>query len=100
MNSAFPSHGSNLASNITVTGDDTDASAVIANHNSNPVNEAASSLASQVQATSSVPYGNGFHEVPAAYVKQIQSGEFFDNQPEEPIVLTLENSVIKAKKAS
>ena len=59
-----------------------------------------------------VPYGNGFHEVPAAYVKKIQSGEFFDlskllsknmsldNQPQEDIILTLDNSVIKARKAS
>ncbi|CAB3980493.1 gag [Paramuricea clavata] len=64
------------------------------------------------QAANIVPYGNGFHEVPASYVRQIQTGEFFDlskllprnmsfsNTSEEPIILTLENSVIKAKKAS
>ena len=63
----LPSHGSNLASNIVVTGDNTDASTVIASHSSNPVN----------QATNSIPYGNGFHEVPVAYLKQIQLGEFF-----------------------
>ena len=59
-----------------------------------------------------VPYGNGFHEVPAPYIKRIQAGEFFDlskllpknmstnNLSEDAIVLTLENSVIKANKAS
>jgi hypothetical protein len=64
------------------------------------------------QAENIVPYGNGFHEVPASYVRQIQTGEFFNlskllpnnmsfsNASEEPIILTLENSVIKAKKAS
>ena len=47
-----------------------------------------------------------------SYVRQIQTGEFFDlskllpktmsfpNASDEPIILTLENSVIKAKKAS
>lgn len=64
------------------------------------------------QGTTSVAYGNGFHEVPACYIKQIQSGEFFDLSKllpknmsssthfDEPMILTLENSVIKAKKAS
>jgi hypothetical protein len=59
-----------------------------------------------------VPYGNGFHEVPAPYIKRIQAGEFFDlskllpknmstnNLSEDAIILTLENSVIKANKAS
>ena len=62
--------------------------------------------------TNNVPYGNGFHEVPVPYVKKIQAGEFFDlskllpknmstnNQSEDAIILTLENSAIKAKKAS
>lgn len=30
------------------------------------------------QAETNIPYGHGSHDVPAAYVKQIQSGEFFD----------------------
>ena len=60
--------------------------------------------------TTTAPYANGFNEVPAQFVKQIQSGEFFDlakllpkhasvQHSEESMILTLENSVIKAKKA-
>ena len=95
-----------------------------ANDNTNPVvldeiavNTANPSAASSVEfqptlTTNNVPYGNGFHEVPAPYVKKIQAGEFFDlskllpknmfsnNQSEDAIISTLENSVIKAKKAS
>ena len=64
------------------------------------------------QPANSVAYGNGFHGVSAQYIKQIQSGEFFDlskllpknmstnNHSDEPMILTLENSVIKVKKAS
>ena len=59
-----------------------------------------------------MPYGNNCHEVPGPYIKKIQAGEFFDlskllpknistnNQPDDAIVLTLENSIVKAKKAS
>ena len=61
-----------------------------------------------------VPNSNGFHEVPVSYVRQIQSrsGEFFNllkllpknmsfgDQLDDPIILTLEDSVIKAKKVS
>ena len=57
------------------------------------------------------PYAHGFQDVPAAYVKQIQTGEFFDlakllpsnygNLAEsEQVTLTLENSVLKVKKSS
>ena len=60
--------------------------------------------------TTTAPYANGFNEVPVQFVKQIQSGEFFDlakllpknasvQHSEESMILTLENSVIKAKKA-
>ena len=55
-------------------------------------------------------YGNGFNEVPAQYIRQIQLGEFFDlskflpknkpiniNDSEILVILTLEYSVIKAK---
>jgi hypothetical protein len=56
-------------------------------------------------------YETGFNEVPAAYVKQIQTGEFFDlskllpsnsynASEDEPVTLTLENSVLKVKKSS
>ena len=80
--------------------------AVSSNSCPNPTSSVASN-----STTNSVPYSNGFHEVPASYVKKIQAGEFFDlskllpknisisNQSEDTIVLTLENSVIKAKKA-
>ena len=80
-----------------------------------------SSLADVGQAVLSVPvvdlasseatprYGNAALDVPAAYVKQIQSGEFFDlskllpsdfpaADDGEPVVLTLENSIISVKK--
>ena len=54
------------------------------------------------------PYGNAFHDVPASYVKQIQTGEFFELSKllpknlfaptnEQPVSLTLENSIIKVK---
>lgn len=57
------------------------------------------------------PYDHGFQDVPGAYVKQIQTGEFFDlakllpsnyrNLAEsEQVTLTLENSVLKVKKSS
>ena len=64
------------------------------------------------QEMNSVAYGNGFHEVPTQYIKQIQSGEFSylskllpknmstNNHSDEPMILTLENSVIKVRKAS
>ena len=56
-------------------------------------------------------YGHPALDVPAAYVKQIQTGEFFDlakllprefpsTADEDSVVLTLENSIIKAKKAN
>jgi AICAR transformylase/IMP cyclohydrolase PurH len=59
------------------------------------------------QEMNSVAYGNGFHEVPTQYIKQIQSGEFSylskllpknmstNNHSDEPMILTL---VIKVKK--
>ena len=64
-----------------------------------------------LRADSNIPYGQSFHDVPAAYAKQIQSGEFFElskllpknvfhTTDEEPVVLTLENSVIKVKRAT
>ncbi len=38
----------------------------------------ASSVTSQSNPTSNnVPYGNGFHEVQAPYIKRVQAGEFF-----------------------
>ena len=60
--------------------------------------------------TTTAPYANGFNEVPTQFVKQIQPGEFFDlakllpknvnaHHSDESMILTLENSVIKAKKA-
>ena len=56
--------------------------------------------------TTCLPYGKSFHDVPASYVKKIQSGEFFElskllpknllnTTDEQPVMLTLENSVIK-----
>ena len=56
-------------------------------------------------------YGHAALDVPATYVKQIQSGEFFDlskllprefpaTTDEDSVVLTLENSIIKVKKAN
>lgn len=50
-------------------------------------------------------------DIPATYVKQIQSGEFFDSvkllpnkfllsTDDQPLILTLENSVLKVKKSS
>ena len=82
-----------------------------------------SSLADVGQAALSVPvvdlasseatprYGHAALDVPAAYVKQIQSGEFFDlskllpsdfpaADDGEPVVLTLQNSIIRVKKSS
>ena len=82
-----------------------------------------SSLADVGQAALSVPvvdlasseatprYGHAALDVPAAYVKQIQSGEFFDlskllpsdfpaTDDGEPVVLTLENSIIRVKKSN
>ena len=105
-NSTSCASGSNAANNIPVVLDDSEVRLV--NESNIPTLTASQST----NATQRLPYGNGFHEVPAAYVKQIQSGEFFDlakllpknmstgNQPDEPIILTLENSVIKAKMAS
>jgi hypothetical protein len=62
-------------------------------------------------ATQMPSYGHRALDVPAAYVKQIQTGEFFDlakllprefpsTADEDSVVLTLENSIIKAKKAN
>ncbi|CAB4017097.1 Hypothetical predicted protein, partial [Paramuricea clavata] len=62
------------------------------------------------QAEPATPYGHGAHDIPASYVKQIQSGEFFDLSKllpssfptaadDEPVVFTLENSVLKVKKS-
>jgi hypothetical protein len=62
-------------------------------------------------ATNRLPYGQSFHDIPASYVKKIQSGEFFElskllpknlfnTADEQPVMLTLEkleNSVIKVK---
>ncbi len=105
-NSTSCASGSNAANNIPVVLDESEVRLV--NEGNIPILTANQST----NATQQLPYANGFHEVPAAYVKQIQSGEFFDlakllpknmstgNQPDEPIILTLENSVIKAKKAS
>ena len=56
-------------------------------------------------------YGHAALDVPAAYVKQIQSGEFFDlskllpsdfpaADDGEPVVLTLKNSIIRVKKSN
>ena len=82
-----------------------------------------SSLADVGQAALSVPvvdlasseatprYGHAALDVPAAYVKQIQSGEFFDlskllpsdfpaADDGEPVVLTLENSLIRVMKSN
>lgn len=91
------------------------------NNNSNPIiairDEIEVGTASNVVAQSnrpqqSVPYGNDRHEVPAPYIKKFQAGEFFylskllpknikiNNQPHDAIVVNLENSIIKAKKAS
>ena len=61
--------------------------------------------------TTCLPYGKSFHDVPASYVKKIQSGEFFElsillpknlfnTTDEQPVMLTLENSVIKVKPAN
>ena len=61
--------------------------------------------------TTCLPYGKSFHDVPASYVKKIQSGEFFELSKllpknlfnatdEQPVMLTLENSVIKVKPAN
>ena len=85
----------------------------IAVNTANSIPNAASSVEFQpTLTTNNVPYGNGFHEVPAPYVKKIQAGEFFDlskllpenmstnNQSEDAIILTLGSSVIKAKNAS
>ena len=60
--------------------------------------------------TTTALYANAFSEVPAQFVKQIQSDEFFDlakllpknasaQHSEESMILTLEYSGIKAKKA-
>ncbi len=62
----------------------------------------------QPQTNVSLPYGNAFHDVPASYIKQIQTGEFFElskllpknlfaTTNEQPVSLTLENSIIKVK---
>ncbi|CAB4009663.1 Hypothetical predicted protein [Paramuricea clavata] len=62
------------------------------------------------QAEPATPYVHGAHDIPASYVKQIQSGEFFDLSKllpssfptaadDEPVVFTLENSVLKVKKS-
>ncbi len=59
--------------------------------------------------TTTAPYANSFSKVPAQFVNQIQSGEFFDlakllpknpnvHHSNESMILTLENSMIKDKK--
>ena len=64
------------------------------------------SLRIRPAATTSVQYGQSFHDVPASYVRKIQSGEFFElskllpknlltTADEQPVMLTLENSIIK-----
>ncbi len=105
-NSTSCASGSNATNNIPVILDESKVRLV------NKCNIPILTANQSTKATQQLPYRNGFHEVPAAYVKQIQSGEFFDfakllpknmltgNQPDEPIILTLKNSVIKAKKAS
>ena len=66
------------------------------------------SLRIRLAATTRVPYGQSFHDVPASYVRKIQSGEFFElskllpknlltTADEQPVMLTLENSIIKVK---
>ena len=62
------------------------------------------------QAANSVAYGNGFHEVPAQYInkfnrvfdlsKLLPKNMSTNNHSDEPMILTLENLVIKVKKAS
>jgi hypothetical protein len=58
-------------------------------------------------ATNRLPYGQSFHDVPA-YLKKLQFGEFFEptkllpnnlfnTADEQPVMLTLENSVVKVK---
>ena len=58
--------------------------------------------------TNCLPYGHSFHDVPASYIKQIQTGEFFElskllpknlfaTTNEQPVSLTLENSTLKVK---
>ena len=60
----------------------------------------------------SAPYGSNCHDVPASYIKKIQTGEFFylskllpknisvNNQPDDAIVLMLENSSKKGVTAN
>ena len=61
--------------------------------------------------TTCLPYGKSFHDVSALYVKKIQLGEFFELSKllpknlfnitdEQPVMLTLENFVIKVKPAN
>ncbi len=64
--------GSNAANNIPVLLDEGEVRLV--NEGNIPILTANQST----NATQRLPYRNGFHEVPAEYVKQIQSGEFFD----------------------
>ena len=109
---AMANSSPNTSNNITgFTADQDEATEIAATTSSSSTSTNAVLLGSS-PASNSVPYGNGFHEVPAQYVKQIQSGEFFDiskllpknmsidNHSEEPMILSLENSVIKAKKAT
>ena len=99
----------NASENTVVVHDESEE--ITVNPSSNTTSTNALTFGSN-QAANSVAYGNGFHEVPAQYIKQIQSGEFFDlskllpknmstnNHSDEPTMLTLKNSVIKVKKAS
>ena len=101
----------NASENTVVASFHDESKEITVNPSSNTTSTNALTFGSN-QAANSVAYGNGFHEVPAQYIKQVQSGEFFDlskllpknmstnNHSDEHMILTLENSVIKVKKAS
>ena len=71
---AMANSSPNTSNNITVDQDEATEIAATTSSSSTSTNAV---LLGSSPASNSVPYGNGFHEVPAQYVKQIQSGEFF-----------------------
>ncbi|CAB4007392.1 gag [Paramuricea clavata] len=73
--------------------------------------EAPHSSSQSLPASNHLPYGQSFHDLPASYVKKIQSGEFFElskllpknlcnTVDEQPVVLTVENSIVKVKQST
>ena len=65
----------------------------------------------QLNSGNRVAYGQSFHDVPASYVKKIQSGKFFElstlllknlfhTNDDQPVTLTVDNSTIKIKSST